>query len=169
MGLDNIPKNYPCRTQGTAVITPRLNKNGEQMLEEDGSVMTMIDCNATQACGGCPYKNELDKQDKDALGNPVYGIFGTDCWYRGKYGNYLMEAIGYSDSFDFYGDNEDGSEKSKVSCLSVAQVIDEAIDECEEEDGVYRMDGHDITPDLRYASWYLKWAAEFCDGLVCWY
>lgn len=169
MGLDNIPKQYPCKAQATAVMTPRLNKDGVALTEDDGSPMMVIDCQATQACGGCPYKNELDKQDKEALGNPVYGIFGTDCWYRGKYGNWLMEAIGYDESFDFYGDNEDGTEKSKASCLSVAQVIDEALEDCDEDDGVYRMGGDDITKELRYASWYLKWAAEFADGLICWY
>ena len=154
MGLDNIPKQYPCKTQGTAVM-----------------VDDQIDCKATQSCGGCPYVNELNKQDKEALGNPVYGMFGTDCWYRGKYGNFLLDAIGYGDSddFSFYGDNEDGTEKSPESCLTLAQVIDEAFDECQEDDGVYRMGGEDISPDLRYASWYLKWAAEFTDGLVCWY
>ena len=154
MGLDNIPKQYPCKTQGTAVM-----------------VEDQIDCKATQSCGGCPYVNELNKQDKEALGNPVYGMFGTDCWYRGKYGNFLLDAIGYGDSdfFSFYGDNEDGTEKSPESCLVVAAVIDEAFDECQEDDGVYRMGGEDISPDLRYASWYLKWAAEFTDGLVCWY
>ena len=133
--------------------------------------MTQIDCQATQACGGCPYVTELNKQDKEALGNPVYGMFGTDCWYRGKYGNYLLEAIGYGDSDDlsFYGDSEDGTEKSKASCLTLANCIDASIDECQEEGGVYRMNGDDITPDLRYASWYLKWASEFADGLVCWY
>jgi hypothetical protein len=171
MGLDNIPKQYPCKAQGTVVMTPRLNKDGVALTEDDGSTMMVIDCQATQACGGCPYVNELNKQDKEALGNPVYGMFGTDCWYRGKYGNYLLEAIGYGDSddFSFYGDNEDGTEKSKGSCLTLAQVIDEAFDECDEEDGVYRMGGEDITADLKYASWYLKWAAEHADGLICWY
>lgn len=170
MGLDNIPKQYPCKTQGTAVMEQRTNHAGEPAFDpEDGSPLMAISCSATQACGGCPYTRELDKQDKDALGNPVYGMFGTDCWYRGKYGNYLLEAIGYDGSFDFYGDSEDGTEKSKGSCLTLAQVIDEAIVECDEDDGVFRMNGEDITPDLRYASWYLRWASEFADGLVCWY
>ena len=171
MGLDNIPKNYPCMTKQTAVRVPRLNNDGEPMLEEDGTILMVTDCKATQAAGGCPYVTELNKQNKKKLGNPVYGMFGTDCWYRGKYGNFLLEEIGYGDSddFSFYGDSEDGTEKSKGSCLTLAQVIDEAITECDEEDGVYRMNGEDITPDLRYASWYLKWASEHADGLICWY
>ena len=148
----------------------RTNHAGEPAFDpEDGSPLMAISCSATPACGGCPYTRELDKQDKDTLGNPVYGMFGTDCWYRGKYGNYLLEAIGYDGSFDFYGDSEDGTEKSVGSCLTLAQVIDEAIVECDEDDGVFRMNGEDITPDLRYASWYLRWASEFADGLVCWY
>ena len=171
MGLDNIPHEYPCRKQETAITITRKGKDGNDLLNEDGSVMTQIDCQATQACGGCPYVTELNKQDKEALGSPIYGMFGTDCWYRGKYGNYLLEAIGYgnSDDLSFYGDNEDGTEKSKASCLTLANCIDASIDECQEEGGVYRMNGDDITPDLRYASWYLKWASEFTDGLVCWY
>ncbi len=172
MGLDNIPKNYPCKTQGTAVMEQRTNNAGEPAFDpEDGTPMMVVSCSATQECGGCPYVNELNKQDKGELGNPVYGMFGTDCWYRGKYGQWLLEAIGYGDSddFSFYGDSQDGTEKSKDSCLALAQVIDEALVECDEEDGVYRMNGEDMTPDLKYASWYLKWSAEFADGLVCWY
>lgn len=169
MGLDNIPKKYPCRTQGTAIQVISSDKMGEAILEEDGSTMLLIDCKATQASGGCPYVDELDKQDKELLGNPVYGMFGTDCWYRGKYGNYLLEAIGYDTPFSFYGDNEDETEKSAESCLLLAELIDEALSECTEKDGVYRLDGNDISSDLRYASWYLKWAAEFSEGLICWY
>jgi hypothetical protein len=171
MGLDNIPKHYPCMTNGTAVRVPRLGKDDQQLLEEDGTVMMVTDCQATQFHGGCPYVSELDKQDKTLLGNPVHGMFGTDCWYRGKYGNYLLDALGYdTDELSFYGDNEDGTEKSKASCLTLADCIDASIDEWQEEGGdMLRLNGEDITPDLRYASWYLKWAAEFTDGLVCWY
>ena len=69
------------------------------------------------------------------------------------------------EEFSFYGDNEDGTEKSPASCLSVAQFIDDTLS----EGGVIRGDGEDISSDLRYASWYLKWAAEYADGLTCWY
>jgi len=44
MGLDNIPKQYPCKTQGTVVMTPRLNKDGVALTEDDGSPMMVIDC-----------------------------------------------------------------------------------------------------------------------------
>jgi hypothetical protein len=167
MGLDNIPRNYPCKTQGTAVLVQRKNHEGTLLTEEDGSPSMSIDCQASQACGGCPYKNAYDKSGLN--GGAVTGMFGTDCWYRGKYGNFLLDAIGYSDSFSFYGDNEDGTEKSAESCLTLAQVIDEAIAECDEEDGVFRANGEDITDELKYASWYLRWASEECNGLSAWY
>lgn len=167
MGLDNFPRNYPCKTQGTAITIQRTDREGKPIYEDDGSPSMSISCENTQACGGCPYKNAYEKSG--LTGGSVTGMFGTDCWYRGKWGNALLDAIGYSDSFSFYGDNEDGTEKSPQSCREVAQVIDEAFDECEEDDGVYRMNGEDITDDLKYASWYLKWASEQCDGLGAWY
>jgi len=166
MGLDNIPHNYPCKTRGTAVKVPRLNNENQPILEEDGSVMTRIDCQATQACGGCPYTTELAKQDQTSIGNPVYGMFGTDCWYRGKWGNHLLAASGISEeSNSFYGDNEDGTEKSAESCIQLADMIDEILYEGE----ALIIQGEDARPDLRYASWYLRWAAEYADGLTCWY
>lgn len=155
MGLDNIPKNYPCKTQGTAVLD-----------DEE-----RIDCVATQACGGCPWKNDLEKSGISS--GAVYGMFGTDCWYRGKYGNYLLEEVTdadpMGDNLDFYGDNEDGTEKSPASCVAVADLIgtilaDYTPDEIEvDEEKKETVDG------LRYAEWYLRWAAEQCGGLVCWY
>jgi hypothetical protein len=39
MGLDNIPRRYPCDREGTAV------KDGDS-----------IDCAATIEAGGCPWK-----------------------------------------------------------------------------------------------------------------
>ena len=141
MGLDNIPKNYPCKKQATAV------------LDDD----ERIDCQATQACGGCPWKNANKPEDGQVL-----GMFGTDCWYRGKYGNFLLREMGLDDSdLNFYGDNEEGTEKSPESCVALADVIQEALDSDRFES--------EIEQGLRYAEWYLRWAAEECDGLDCWY
>ena len=165
MGLDNFPKQYPCKTQGTAVMVQRTNREGTLLTNEDGTPDMAISCEATQACGGCPYMNERNKQTD--LGNPVYGMFGTDCWYRGKYGNFIIGALGIeNDELSFYGDNEDGTEKSPESCLQLADAIGEELDDL---GGHIIADGEDITPDLRYAEWYLRWAAEFCDGLEAWY
>ena len=54
-------------------------------------------------------------------------MFGTDCWYRGKYGNYLLSIIDadanqYGESgwgYDFYGNGfGDGEEGISVDdCL----------------------------------------------------
>lgn len=169
MGLDNIPKNYPCMTKQTAVRVPRLNNDGEPMLEEDGTILMVTDCKATQEAGGCPYVTELNKQDKKKLGNPVYGMFGTDCWYRGKWGNHLLQHIGIDDDYSFYGDSDDETEKSPESCINLAEAIDEALLESCDKNGHLMVDGEDVAPDLRYAEWYLKWASEHADGLICWY
>ena len=155
MGLDNIPKNYPCKANGTAVI------------DSD----ERIDCRATQACGGCPWKNATEKDG--ITQGAVYGMFGTDCWYRGKYGNFLLEQVTdgdpMGDNLDFYGDNADGTEKSPESCVAVADLIATALmtytsDEVEEDE-----EKQQTVAGLRYAEWYLRWAAEQCGGLICWY
>ena len=143
MGLDNIPKEYPCRSKGTAVL-----------------VDDRIDCQATQAAGGCPWLNAGPPEE-----GRVLGMFGTDCWYRGKYGNYLLgEEMTMVDEdmthLTFYGDNEDGTEKSADSCLVLADFIKDHITEVSDEEN------HNA---LVYAQWYLRWVAAECGGLVCWY
>lgn len=169
MGLDNFPHNYPCKTRGTAVMSPRLNKDGEQIIDPDtNEVMVSIDCEATQACGGCPYKTALDKQD--GLGKAVYGMFGTDCWYRGKYGNWLLEDAGISDGMDsdysFYGNADDSTYKTARSCIELADLISDFLND---EPDWKSSEGDSDASDLRYAEWYLRWAAEECDGLDAWY
>jgi hypothetical protein len=162
MGLDNMPNNYPCKTQGTAVMTQRKNHEGTLLTEEDGSPMMSIDCDATQACGQCPYQNAFIKSGLD--GGAVYGMFGTPCWYRGKYGNHLLEIADIdTDQHNFYGDNEDGTEKSAQSCKSLADTISEALAEMEIKVA------EEYADELRYAEWYLRWASEECNGLGAWY
>lgn len=165
MGLDNFPRNYPCKTQGTAVKVQRTNREGDLLTHEDGSPDMVISCEQTQACGGCPYKNAYDKSG--LAGGAVYGMLGTDCWYRGKYGNYLLSVAGVDEfSYSFFGDNDDQTEKSADSCEELADAIGEALTEL---NGQLIVDGEDITDQLRYAEWYLRWAAEECDGLGAWY
>ncbi len=163
MGLDNIPKNYPCKTRGTAVMVARLDQAGNNIVE-DGETLEAIDCDATQACGGCPYKTAYDKSG--LAGGAVYGMFGTNCWYRGKYGNFLLGAIGIQDEHGFYGDNEDGTEKSPESCLALADTISDTLDD---EPVVRGEDGENITQEVRYAEWWLRWVAEEAGGSICWY
>jgi hypothetical protein len=151
MGLDNIPKQYPCKKQGTAVL-----------VEDE-----RIDCQSTQAAGGCPWLNANPPTE-----GRVYGVMGTDCWYRGKYGNYLLEEVTDADPMgdngSFYGDNEDETEKSPESCERLAEIIAEAIKTYEPSD-LAETDKRETYEGLKYAEWYLRWAARECDGLICWY
>jgi len=169
MGLDNFPHKYPCKTQGTAVMEPRKDRDGNDIIDpETGEVAVAISCEATQACGGCPYKNAFDKSGLD--GGAVYGMFGTDCWYRGKYGNWLLQDAGISDGMDddfsFYGNADDGCYKTEASCLSLADTISDFLDD---EPDWKSSESDSTAADLRYAEWYLRWAAEECGGLGAWY
>ncbi len=166
MGLDNIPNKYPCKTRGTAIITPRLTKEGDPILEEDGTPVTAIDCQATQENGGCPYKNDYEKSGLS--GGAIYGIFGTDCWYRGKYGNYLVEELGIYDETEglsFYGALGDNSHKPAYECNLLANVMEEALETYEGEPE----NADEVKESIAYAIWYLRWAALNTEGLDCWY
>lgn len=155
MGLDNIPKQYPCKTQGTAILD-----------DED-----RIDCKATQEQNGCPYLTDFAKSGLG--GGAVYGMFGTDCWYRGKYGNYLLEAstVGdtMGDELNFYGDEDDGTVKTPKSCVATADLCREAWQSYKDEEIAGDEEIAEIVAGLKYAEWYLRWAAETTDGLSCWY
>ena len=168
MGLDNMPNHYPCKTGGTAIMKPRLDVDGNQILDEDGDPMSFIDCEATQKAGGCPYMNEYSKV-KGEIGEPVYGMLGTDCWYRGKYGNFLLEEIGLYDETEglsFYGALGDNTHKSPHECLVLADAIDAFLDD---EPDWKSLNGDGDVSDLKYASWYLRWASKHTGGLDCWY
>lgn len=165
MGLDNIPHRYACERLGTAVKVDILNKDGVAILDDaTGLPEKRIDCAETQAQNKCPYKISLDKT---GLGEgSVSGIFGTDCWYRGKYGNYLIEALGLPDfEYSFYGDNEDGTHKSSSSCLSLADSMEERMAEM----GTVAISGDAVDTEVKYAIWWLRWVANECSGSDAWY
>lgn len=170
MGLDNMPNEYPCKTRGTAVLEPRLDGDGKPMTNEDGTPFLSINCEKTQELGGCPYKASLDASDADQS-QAVYGMFGTDCWYRGKYGNHLLMSVGIYDEphLSFYGDTEEAAIKTPESCFILADEISEVLAEMTDIGGHLIVDDEDIAPRLRYAEWYLRWAAENANGLNCWY
>lgn len=175
MGLDNIPREYPCRKQGTAVLVNYHDKDGNPIIDPDtGEPEKRIDCKQTQNAGGCPWLNELNKQDESIRGGRVYGMFGTDCWYRGKHGNYLIAQITdedpMGDGYSFYGDEEDGTIKTVNDCIGTADFIGVILDDARDGGtGLTDTDGDDLVPQLRYAEWYLRWAAEHCGGLFAWY
>ena len=178
MGLDNIPHNYPCKSNGTAVMEPRLNTEGQPILDDDGTPMMVINCQATQAAGGCQWLNANPPE-----AGRVTGILGTSCWYRGKYGNYLLEevlGIAYDETegYSFYGSNADGTYKSASECELLADAIEDAINEIEWVEDPSTVDyletgieaaAIEYKAEAEYAEWWLRWVAEHADGSDCWY
>lgn len=155
MGLDNIPLKYPCRVQGTAV------------LDDEGR----IDCGTTMESGGCPWRNAQDRPDT----GEVRGFMGTSCWYRGKYGEYILEVLGLGTEYTFYGDNEDGTVKSASSCTRTGTAMAERIDAITDAQLADALgDDAEQTPaefraDAQYAAWWLQWAGKEAGGSNCWY
>lgn len=176
MGLDNMPHDYPCKTQGTAVM--------ERITLRDGSTDERIDCTRTIEDGGCPYTNA------NPPGGQVTGMLGTHCWYRGKYGNFLINALNSDctniheiDSYitdgdsTFYGTDEEGLYRPAQACLDLAHEMETSllerggklsfINSTDYKDGEPTED--DRTEDVEFAIWYLRWVAKECNGMDAWY
>jgi hypothetical protein len=158
MGLDNIPLEYPCRLENTAILT----KNGA------------IDCDATRKAQKCPYQRELAKSPVLEAHGGVSGMFGTSCWYRGKYGNWMIDQSNMSE-FTFYGDTEvaDGQEGADPEyCNNFAQYMKDNATTWSD-----LVDDMDVPQDQKefylldwgYAQWWLKFVAEFAGGFRVWY
>ena len=180
MGLDNIPKTLPCKLANTAVVA------------EEG----YVDCVETRKCGGCIWSKVKDSSPlvKDIDG--ALGMFGAGCWYRGKSGNWMLNSFDEfmegspSDyekfPFDFYGDYlnkfdiDDGEGLEPDDCKRLAKWMsdyteafamfteiryrDEEVSSEEKE----RMIKEDVDQWI-YASWWLKFVAEYADGFIVWY
>lgn len=149
MGLDNFPRRYPCKSQGTAA----LDKEGR------------IDCAATQDAGGCPWL-------KADLGDgAVYGMFGAPCWYRGKVGTWMIQAVTGTGaelpaeiSGGFYGDDD---ELTPDYCNALATWMEdhgELFLSTVPEDERARE-----AIEYRYAVRWLRWTAEQGDGARAWW
>jgi hypothetical protein len=166
MGLDNLPAKLPCVTQKTAIYV-------------DGDPEGVVDCAETAEACGCPFNVAKGRPETGA----VHGIFGSPCWYRGKYGNSLLEkvlGIAYDESegMSFYGSNADGTYKSAAECLDLAETIEDAIAGIEWVDDPSKFDyietgveAVSVTHknECEYAAWWLRWVAENADGSYCWY
>jgi hypothetical protein len=135
MGLDNIPAEYPCVRERTAM------RDGENR----------IDCEETQAQGGCPWQ-----RDKPADGTPIHGMLGADCWYRGKAGTRMLETLASA-----------GHQLSPEHCEALAAWMVEhgeaylalvAPEDREQEARYYR-----------YAAWWLGWIAQAGGGATAWW
>ena len=169
MGLDNMPKTYPCIKEGTAI------------LNDDGQ----LNCEATQKANQCPYQRELlaDPILENAI--PVYGMFGLDCWYRGKYGNYLLGQMSEHDSsfpydsYAFYG-NDNGDENSQggiseSDCLEISETMLSFTDSWTDYVKNYsdvkgnRDQEKALINDWIYAAWWLKFVGNYGNGSGVWY
>jgi hypothetical protein len=171
MGLDNIPKEYPCEQQGIAT------------LDEKGR----IDCNLTQSKGNCPWKNEFEKSVLLKEARPTYGMLGTDCWYRGKYGNFLLRLLEdvpednyfVDTKYSFYGDGipEEKSEGMSIDyCLDMSSYMESNTENFAHKAKQYvenqkenEFDEKSLINDWIYATWWVKFAAEHCNGSSVWY
>lgn len=161
MGLDNMPNVYPCVKENSAIM-------------KDGR----IDCEATIYANQCPYRREKENDPLTKDMRSVYGMFGTDCWYRGKYGNYLLKTMQNFnplfpyDEDGFYGDTEDGI--SEDECLTMSDVMlnfteswvhyvdTKAEFENKEERKI-------LIDDWIYAAWWLKFVSNYGEGSGVWY
>ena len=160
MGLDNMPHKYPCEIQGTAIM--------ETITLRDGSTDERIGCVETVAVDGCPFTNAKPPPGQ------VVGMLGTYCWYRGKYGNWLIRALNgqerddFSDAngADFYGTDEDGLWRPPHECNELARAMEIAL---AERGGTLEFEGEDATDEVKFAIWYLRWTAAECEGMDAWF
>ena len=165
MGLDNIPKTYPCVLEKTAIYNDS----------------KQIDCKATQGAGKCPYKREFESDPLVKDTTPVYGMFGTDCWYRGKYGNHLLSILDvaaneYMESgygIDFYGNGfGDGEEGINVDdCLKMHRFFIDHVEEFTYQ-ATQQYGKDEVEPlvkDWIYAAWWLKFIGNYGEGSGIWY
>ena len=168
MGLDNIPKEYPCKRQGTAVMVRRLNQDGQPFRGQDGEFVESISCEETAERNACPYQRAVKATGMTE--GAVYGMFGTPCWYRGKWGNYLIEALDNGEGeYSFYGDSDDEGTKSPENCLATADYMEGLLNEKVAEFPEFIVNGEDLVPQIRYAIWWLRWVAHEANGSTCWY
>lgn len=162
MGLDNIPKEYPCIDVAVK--------------DQDGR----IDCIETQACGKCTWQNEYQSNPmvKDSV--PTTGIMGTDCWYRGKYGNGLLSMLdGVDDMWhesslgiSFYGsgfaNGDEGIDSDE--CFHMADLMKNNTEKfAYNAKQLHPDDYEDYIKDWIYATWWLEFVGGFCNGSAVWY
>jgi hypothetical protein len=178
MGLDNMPHAYPCKTQDTAIM--------ETITMHDGSTDERIDCAATIEAKGCPYTNASPPSGQ------VTGMLGTYCWYRGKHGNWLINALNSDttniheiDSYvwetngddTFYGTDEDGLYRPPAECRDLADKMERELfgrgGKLTFVNATQYTDGEptvtDLTDEVKFAIWYLRWTAAECDGMDAWF
>jgi len=163
MGLDNYPDEYPCIARGVAVYKPQTDKDGQPLYHSDGTVKKQFSCQLTQEAGACPWKNHPTRPAEGA----VYGMLGTDCWYRGKYGTYLLEALDVDNESFLYGDESYriGEEELRTMSKFILDRLDEVVDAA----GKFIHEGEDRAPDIKYLSWWLEFMADESGTVIAWF
>lgn len=168
MGLDNIPNTYACQTRGTAVMVTAADKDGNPILDENGLPEVALSCEKTQEAGGCPWKTVLGDRDGQVL-----GLFGTECWYRGKYGVWLLDELGMSfHAMMLYGEGEEiGS--GHISEDQLHRIADAIQEKFLNEDGTRQteiiVDGENRAADVWYLADWCRFTATYSDGAEAWY
>lgn len=160
MGLDNIPNTYPC--------IEKAERNSDNQ----------IDCNLTKIAGNCTWQNKKQENPLVKDINGTLGMFGTDCWYRGKYGNYMLSLIEdeYSNT-SFYGNGfENGDEGiSPIDCYKLSKHMKDNTEKyayaltMQKEPSYNQEEVKERINDWIYATWWLDFVAEFADGSSIWY
>ena len=161
MGLDNIPREYPCAAKATRDSDNR------------------IDCVKTQEENNCPWKNEKESNPMVKQIDKTVGIFGTDCWYRGKYGNFLLDIL--NDKIDqyemheyhFYGENDDGLDTDY--CFDMAKWMRDNTEQFAFNAKKYietNQPNENVTDyinDWAYAIWWLEFVGKTSNGSAVWW
>lgn len=161
MGLDNIPREYPCAAKATRT---------------DGK----IDCVKTQEQGNCTWKNEKENDYMVKDINATSGIFGTDCWYRGKYGNFLLDILNdkvdqfENNEYSFYGE-DDNEGLNTDYCFDMAKWMRDNTEQFAFnakkyiEENKSNGDVKDYINDWTYAIWWLEFVGKTSNGSAVWW
>ena len=174
MGLDNIPREYPCAAKATRDSDNR------------------IDCVQTQEQGNCTWKNEKENNPMVAHLDRAAGMFGTDCWYRGKYGTHLIDMLytkedsthidhSYEREYSWYGENDDGL--SPEYCFNMAKWMRDNTEkfafnvktQLEQNQLNYKKNDTSDTSlkeyinDWAYAIWWLEFVGKTSNGSAVWW
>lgn len=161
MGLDNIPREYPCKDKATRV-------NGK------------IDCVQTQDEGNCPWQNEKENNHMVKYIERVPGLFGTDCWYRGKYGNFLLDILHETvdqyemHEYHFYGEEDDKGLDTDY-CFDMARWMRDNTEKFAFNAAKYietnKSNGElkDYIDDWTYAIWWLEFVGKTSNGSAVWW
>jgi hypothetical protein len=106
-------------------------------------------------------------------------MLGTDCWYRGKYANALIEdfasVTGENPIHSLYGyEQDDGSEGlSAGNCEELSWWMNEMSDEFKRVSyGLFKDDDDSRIYAIQswdYIAWWLQYSADFSDGIDAWY